>query len=93
MLFTIYCVDKPGNLPLRLQHYEAHKEHCRTGLPIVMSGPLVDDDGETMIGSLFVVEAPDRAAVEAYVAKDPFRRAGVWESCAIRAFLKRIDNR
>jgi uncharacterized protein YciI len=90
MLFSIYCVDKPGHLPLRLQHYAAHREHCATGLRIVMSGPLVEDDGETMIGSLFVVEAKDRAEVEAYVARDPFKKAGLWESCAIRAFSKRI---
>ena len=54
-----------------------------------MSGPLVADDGTTMIGSLFLVEAPDRAAVEAFNAADPFKKADIWERVTITGFLRR----
>jgi hypothetical protein len=48
-----------------------------------MSGPLVDDDGQTMIGSLFLVEAPARDEVESFHHADPFLAAGIWEQVTI----------
>jgi hypothetical protein len=54
-----------------------------------MSGPLVEDDGERMIGSLFVVDAANRAEVDSYLAADPFMLNGVWERVEVRAFIKR----
>ena len=33
-----------------------------------------------MIGSLFLIEAPSRAEVEAFNRADPFAAAGIWES-------------
>jgi uncharacterized protein YciI len=93
MLFAIHAVDRAGALPTRLAHYDAHKAFLADpgafGVRIVMSGPLTADDGETMIGSLFVVEAPDRAAVERFNAADPFRHAGIWERVTITGFIRR----
>ena len=93
MLFAIHALDKPGALPTRLAHYEAHKSFLSDtsayGVKIVMSGPLVADDGETMIGSLFLVEAENRAAVEAFNRADPFHAAGFWERVTITGFLRR----
>ncbi|MCJ9734758.1 hypothetical protein MOV75_31895, partial [Bradyrhizobium sp. PRIMUS42] len=36
---------------------------------------LVSDDGQTMIGSLFLIEAPGRGEVEAFNRADPFAAA------------------
>ncbi|MDH3738438.1 MAG: YciI family protein, partial [Alphaproteobacteria bacterium] len=60
---------------------------------LVMSGPLTSDDGEAIVGSLYVFEAPDRAAVDAFQANDPLVQADIWESMETRAFTKRVDNR
>ncbi len=93
MLFTIHALDKPGALPTRLAHYDAHKaflaDTARYGVRIVMSGPLVEDDGVTAKGSFFLVEAADRATVEAFNEADPFHAAGIWSAVAIVAFLRR----
>jgi uncharacterized protein YciI len=93
MLFAIHALDKPGALPVRLANYDAHKAYLEGGdrLPvtIVMSGPLVSDDGATMIGSLFLVEAPGRAEAEAFNSADPFAAAGVWEKVTITGFFRR----
>lgn len=93
MLFAIHALDKPGALPVRLIHYDAHKAFLGDtgayGVKIVMSGPLVADDGATMIGSLFLVEADGRAAVEAFNKADPFHAAGIWERVTITGFLRR----
>jgi uncharacterized protein len=83
MLFAIHAIDRAGAQPTRLAHYEAHKaflsDTSRFGVRIVMSGPLVSDDGKTMIGSLFLLEAPSRTEIEAFHEADPFFAAGIWE--------------
>lgn len=92
-LFVIHALDQENALPVRLAHYDAHKaflaDTASFGVRIVMSGPLMSDDGERMIGSLFLVEAPDRRAVEAFHAADPFFAARIWRSATITRFLKR----
>ena len=93
MLFAIHALDRAGALPTRLANYDAHKaflaDTSRFAVKIVRSGPLVSDDGETMIGSLFLLEAPGRAAVEAFNRADPFAAAGIWEKVTITGFLRR----
>ncbi|MCK1736835.1 YciI family protein [Bradyrhizobium sp. 138] len=93
MLFAIHAVDRAGALPTRLANYDAHKtflsDTSRFGVKIVMSGPLVSDDGQTMIGSLFLIEAPGRSEVEAFNHADPFAAADIWEKVTITGFLRR----
>ena len=93
MLFVIHAVDHPDALGKRLSNYEAHKaflsDTSRFSVKIVMSGPLVADDGETMIGSLFLAEAADRKAIEAFHHADPFFAAGIWDRVSITGFLRR----
>lgn len=92
-LFAIHALDKRDALPVRLAHYDAHKaflsDTSAHGVRIVMSGPLLSDDGERMIGSLFLVEAADRATVEAFHRADPFHAAGIWQAVTITRFLRR----
>ena len=93
MLFAIHAIDRAGALPTRLANYDAHKaflsDTSRFGIKIVMSGPLVSDDGERMIGSLFLIEAPRRAEVEAFNRADPFAAVGIWERISIAGFIRR----
>lgn len=93
MLFVIHALDKPGAFPARLAHYDAHKaflsDTSALKVEILMSGPLVAEDGSTMIGSLFLVEAADLATVERFNAADPFHAAGIWERIAITGFIRR----
>lgn len=92
-LFALHAIDRPGALPLRLEHYAAHRAFLETetdhGVSIVMSGPLQSDDGETMTGSLFIIEAADRTAVEAFMKADPFTHAGIWGEVRITRFHRR----
>ncbi|QAU46976.1 YciI family protein [Bradyrhizobium guangzhouense] len=93
MLFAIHAIDRTGALPTRLANYEAHKaflsDTSRFGVKIVMSGPLVADDGAAMIGSLFLIEASSRTEVEAFNRADPFAAADIWETVTITGFLRR----
>ena len=93
MLFALHALDRPDALPKRLANYDAHKAFLSDtspyGIKIVISGPLTADDGTTMIGSLFLIEAPGRGEVEAFNRADPFAAAGIWEKVTITGFLRR----
>ncbi|MEM8823366.1 MAG: YciI family protein [Pseudomonadota bacterium] len=95
MIYIITCLDKPDALPRRLQNIDAHRNYLATHthpVKTLLSGPLVREDGETMKGSHFLVDAESRAAIEAWQADDPLANADVWDSVIIEAFLKRVDN-
>jgi uncharacterized protein YciI len=94
MLFTMFCIDKPGMTETRAEVMPAHVAYLSTEpVKLVMSGPLTSDDGDNIVGSLYVFEAPDRAAVDAFQANDPLVQADIWETVEVRAFNKRVDNR
>jgi hypothetical protein len=94
MHFVVHCLDHADALDTRLANYEDHKAYLASApVKLVISGPLLADDAETMIGSMFLIEADDKAAVEEFNRSDPFARNGVWEQVAIHPFFKRVDNR
>ena len=83
-LFVLMCVDHPGGLERRLSVREQHLAYVREHIAMVkVAGPILDDAGE-MAGSMFVIEAPDKAAVEAFSAADPYRLADVFERVELR---------
>jgi len=94
MHYIIHCLDAPGSVDKRLAHYEAHKAYLsEPSVDIVISGPLLADDHETMIGSFLLVEADSLEAATEFNRNDPFYAAGLWEHISIRPFHKRMDNR
>ncbi|HIC7213103.1 YciI family protein [Burkholderia stabilis] len=94
MYFVVHCVDREGALERRLANYEAHKAYLASAkVRSIISGPLVSDEGETMIGSFFLVEAERKEDVIAFNRNDPFSAADVWGQVSIHPFLKRVDNR
>jgi uncharacterized protein YciI len=94
MHYVIHCLDHDGAVQKRLDNYEAHKAYLAGAtVKTVISGPLLADDGETMIGSCFVIEADSLAEAEAFNRNDPFARVGLWKTVSVRPFLKRVDNR
>ena len=68
MLFSVFTLDNPDALDKRKAVHGVHVAHLKRakdyGVTITVGGPLVSDDGATSIGSLMVLEAPDRAAAE-----------------------------
>ncbi len=68
----------------------AHVAHLKSakdyGVTITVGGPLVSDDGASSIGSLMVLDAPDRAAAEKFNGADPFHKNGIWGKVEIRRF-------
>ncbi|NBE06952.1 YciI family protein [Paragemmobacter ruber] len=94
MHYVVHCLDHEGAVGTRLANYEAHKAYLAAAtVRTVISGPLLADDNETMIGSCFVLEADSLADVQAFNSNDPFNKVGLWKTVSIRPFLKRVDNR
>lgn len=91
MQFALYCLDKPNSLDLRMATRERHLAYIKEpSLTIILAGPLLTEDGKTMRGSFFIVDAPDVAAVERFAAGDPYRAAGLFERVDIHGFRQAI---
>ena len=83
-LFVLTCVDHPNALERRMSVRETHLAYVRDHAELVrLAGPLLDDAGD-MAGSMFIIEAADRGAVEVFSAHDPYRIANVFERVEIR---------
>lgn len=93
MLFIVYATDRPGIMPTRAKFYRAHRVHLdeaeKHRVDVVTAGTLVGDDGETPCGSIFVVDAADRASVDAFTRSDPYHVNGVWEDVRIHRYNKK----
>jgi uncharacterized protein len=87
VLFVVHALDKKDILPTRAKHYRAHCIHLDQAeghaIDVVTADTLVADDGETPLGSIIILDAADRAAVDAFTRSDPYYVNGVWERVAI----------
>lgn len=84
MLFMVAAFDKPGMLETRLRVRSEHLDYLKSlGACIKMGGGMLNDDDQPL-GSLLIIEAADRAAIEGLLDKDPYSRAGVFERVDIR---------
>jgi uncharacterized protein len=59
---------------------------------MVYGGALLAEDGKTAIGSLLVVNLPDRAAAQKFSDGDPYAKAGLFQSVAIHPSRKVFVN-
>lgn len=88
--YLVIARDRPDAGDLRAQTRPRHLEYlaART-IDIILSGPILTED-ERMAGSMFVISAPDRATVEAFLAGDPYARAGLFDSVSIERWCQVI---
>jgi uncharacterized protein YciI len=94
MHWLIKCRSKPATDALRDATLPAHRNFL-DGYPDVTwySGPLFTDDNKHAIGSLRLIEFPDRAAALTYINADPYTKAGIFESIAIERWRPGLDVR
>jgi uncharacterized protein YciI len=85
--FVFFGSDGPDGDAIRARVREEHRAYLRVDQPgccSVAAGVLVEDDGVRMDGTLLVFEADDRAAVERFMAKDPYTREKLFARSEIR---------
>ncbi len=86
--FCVHAFDHPGRLADRQRLREAHRARLREyDHPVVVriGGPLTDEGG-AMIGTMLVIEAPDRSAVNSFLAGDPYFQAELYRELTVTRF-------
>jgi hypothetical protein len=68
----------------RPTHLEAIAPRVDAG-NILVGGAMLSEDGE-MIGSMLLVDLPDRAAVDEWLKVDPYVTGDVWREIEVRPF-------
>ena len=83
MQFLVKAYDGEGKLnkrmEVRLRHLEGMKAR---GKQVIVAGGLLDNAGR-MKGSALVMEFPDRIALDAYLASEPYVVEGVWQKIEV----------
>ncbi len=88
MIYTFILIDKPDAAELRHRVRPEHKAYLgEVAERIAFAGPLTSDDGQQMLGSLLAVDFPSRDAAQAWLADEPFTRAGLYASSSVHAFV------
>ncbi len=88
MIYVFVLVDKPEHAELRQRVRPEHKAYLAAVADrIAFAGPLTHDDGAAMIGSLLAIDFPTRDAAHAWLANEPFTRAGLYARTEVQAFV------
>lgn len=88
MIYVLRLLDKPAASALRDAVRPAHKAYLAlVAERIAFAGPLVADDGVAMVGSLLAIDFDSREAAMAWLADEPFTRAGLYASTEVHAFV------
>lgn len=84
MLYIIYQEDAADSAAIRERVKQSHFDYLEKHKDIlVLGGALLDDGSPRRIGSVLIINVPDRAAAEAFSANEPLRCAGVFKSVKI----------
>lgn len=86
MQFVITRRDKPARLELRLAKRPPHLAYLERVIDkIVYGGALLDGEGK-QIGSVLIVEVPDREAAEDFAQADPYCTVDLFAASSIEPF-------
>ncbi len=92
MLFVYSAIDCHDKSGLRAKNNTAHVKYVyEYGLKVVHAGPLVCDDGISPIGTLIIVDAPNRQVVQEFIDNDPYVIAGLFSQISLIAWDKKTS--
>ena len=78
MLFSILIFDEPDTAALRDEYRTSHLDFLKAfDDQTLFAGPFTTDDESADLGSLRLIEFPDRAAAEQHVLDEPYVLGGV----------------
>jgi uncharacterized protein YciI len=85
MEYFCYHRDRPGSLPLRHELLEKHWSYMdRYATEMIARGPTFADDGETLTGSVHILDLPDPATARAFAFDEPNYQAGAYRDVLLR---------
>ena len=84
MLYIIYQEDGPDGAAARERARKSHFEYLEKHKDIlVLGGAMVADNTEERLGSVLIINVPNRTAAEAFSENEPLRCAGTFKSVKI----------
>ena len=85
MLYILYCEDRSdGAAELRAKLRDAHLGYLEKHTSIiVLGGAMLPEEGDKRIGSVLIINVPNRQAAENFSGSEPYRQAGLYKSVRI----------
>ncbi len=88
MLFVFFMLDEPDAAERRRELRSAHRAYlAEVRDRIFAAGPLMDDAFSAPVGSLLIMDWPERGAALDWLAREPFTRHGVYEEKTVMGYL------
>jgi uncharacterized protein YciI len=92
--YAILTTDKPDGAELRAKTRAAHIEYLTTHVQkLLAAGALTSDDGTGGHGGILIVDTDDRKEAEAFIAGDPFTKAGLFAKVTVTRWRKAYFNK
>lgn len=94
MPYAILTTDKPNSAELRARVRDTHIEYLTANVhKLLAAGALINDDGSGGHGGILIVDTDDRKEAEAFIAADPFAKAGLFEKVTVTRWRKAYFNK
>lgn len=85
MLFVLLGMDRPGDgAAIRAATRAAHLRFVSENMDKFRYGGALLDDSGKMVGSLMMVELPDRQALQQFLQTEPYSRSGLYDPYIVR---------
>jgi uncharacterized protein YciI len=85
---VVMCRDGAASPQLRREQLSAHRDYVDSHASVlVLSGPLVGDDGQDRTGQFYVLDVPELETARRFVDDDPFTRAGIFAEVTVEEFI------
>lgn len=85
-LFAVIGIDRPDSSSKRNAALPEHKAYLKShDERMLLVGPLRDKNGNSC-GSLYVFEAGSSGEIQEWLSREPFFKAGVYDTLLIRRF-------
>lgn len=94
MPYAILTTDKPNSADLRARVRNTHIEYLTANMhKLLAAGALTADDGTGGHGGILIVDTDERKEAEAFIAGDPFTKAGLFEKVTVARWRKAYFNK
>ncbi len=94
MPYAILTTDKPNSAELRAKVRDVHLQYLDANLHrLLAAGAITGDDGAGGHGGILIVDTDVRQEAEAFIAGDPFTKAGLFEKVTVTRWRKAYFNK
>ena len=91
MHFSILIYDERDSAALRDQYRQSHLDYLQVfDAQTLFAGPFTTDDESSDLGSLRLIEFPDRAAADGHIADEPYVIGGVQKRWHLHRWQPRL---